>query len=364
MSAGQKCTHKLKAMVMAGGTGGHVFPALSVAHALRERGVDVCWLGTRRGIEAELVPQAQIPLHFIDVEGVRGKGTLSLIKAPFLLLLALWQALRVFRHQQPDVVLGFGGFASGPGGVAARLQGKPLVIHEQNAVAGTTNRLLSKFASRVLEAFPTGLKNAQQVGNPVRATIAEMSPPEERYENRSNGLHLLILGGSLGALAINQLLPEALAQLSPEKRPQVWHQAGKAHAQVTSAAYLRHGVEAKVEAFVDDMAKAYAWADLVICRAGALTVSELSAAGVASVLVPYPYAIDDHQTKNGEWLVRHKAALIKQQCDLNAGQLARDLEELMSDRSRLVAMAKNARALSLPEAANQVADICLEVANG
>lgn len=354
----------LKALVMAGGTGGHVFPALSVAQALRERGVEVSWLGTRRGIESELVPKAEIPLNFIDVEGVRGKGIVGILKAPFLLLIALWQALNVFRHLRPDVVVGFGGFASGPGGVAARLKRKPLVIHEQNAVAGTTNRLLAKIASVVLEAFPCGLNNARQVGNPVRETIAQMAPPEARFQSREGELRLLVLGGSLGALAINQVLPEALARIPEQQRPQVWHQSGRKHDKTTAADYAANGVEAKVEPFIDDMAAAYAWADLVICRAGALTISELSAAGVASLLVPYPHAIDDHQTHNGEWLVRHKAALMKQQRDLSAEQLARDLEALMRDRNRLVVMAKNARALSLPEAANQVADICLEVANG
>ena len=360
-----KSPKPLKALVMAGGTGGHVFPALSVAQVLRERGVEVSWLGTRRGIESELVPNAQIPLNFIDVEGIRGKGALSLLKAPFLLLLALWQALQVFRRQRPDVVLGFGGFASGPGGVAARLLGKPLVIHEQNAVAGTTNRLLSKLASRVLEAFPSGLKGAKQVGNPVRADIAQLAPPEQRYGDREGSpVRLLVLGGSLGALAINEIVPQALAQLPAEARPQVRHQAGKAHADHTRSCYAGAAVEAEVEPFIADMAGAYAWADLVICRAGALTVSELSAAGVAAVLVPYPHAIDDHQTKNGEWLVKHQAALIKQQRDLNAAQLANELKQLMSDKAQLLTMAKNARALSLPEAANQVADICLEVANG
>ena len=354
----------LKAVVMAGGTGGHVFPALSVAQVLRDRGVEVCWLGTRRGIENDLVPKAQIPLRFIEVEGIRGKGLSSLLKAPFLLLKALWQALGVLNKEKPDVVVGFGGFASGPGGLAARLKGKSLVIHEQNAVAGTTNKLLSKIASRVLEAFPSSLKNAQQVGNPVREEIARISPPEQRYAEREGAIHLLVLGGSLGAQAINEMVPQALAQLPREKRPHVWHQSGKAHGAKTSAIYTQQQVEARIEPFIDDMAAAYAWADLVICRAGALTVSEVTAAGVASVLVPFPHAIDDHQTKNGEWLVDNDAALVKQQRDLNADVLSNVLEELMSDRHRLMSMAKRARALSRPEAANQVADICLEVAHG
>lgn len=354
----------IKAVVMAGGTGGHVFPALSVAQVLIDRGVDVCWLGTRRGIEAELVPGAQIPLRFIEVEGIRGKGISSLLKAPFLLLKALWQAMGVLKTEKPDVVLGFGGFASGPGGLAAKIQGKPLVIHEQNAVAGTTNKLLSRVASRVLEAFPSGLKNAQQVGNPVREAIKQLSPPEQRYSERKGAINLLVLGGSLGALAINELVPMALALLPADKRPDVWHQSGKAHAEKTAARYVQQQVNARVVPFIEDMAAAYGWADLVICRAGALTVSEVTAAGVASVLVPFPYAIDDHQTKNAEWLVKNDAALIKQQSDLDANTLAQVLDELMKDRGRLLGMAKKARALSLPEAANQVAEICLEVAHG
>lgn len=357
----------IKAVVMAGGTGGHVFPALSVAQELRQRGLDVSWLGTRRGIEAELVPAAQIPLNFIEVEGIRGKGAASLLKAPFLLLKALWQAMAVLKREKPDLVLGFGGFASGPGGLAARLKRTPLVIHEQNAVAGTTNKLLSRIASRVLEAFPSGLKNAQQVGNPVRPAIAELTAPEQRYKLRQQldgPVNLLVLGGSLGALAINQLLPQALAKLPPESRPQVWHQTGKAHVDSTREAYQQQQVEARVEPFIDDMAAAYAWADLVICRAGAVTVSEVTAAGVASVLVPFPYAIDDHQTKNGEWLVNNEAALIRQQHELDSNGMAKLLSDLINDRDRLLAMAQNARALALPQAATQVADICLEVAHG
>ena len=354
----------MKALVMAGGTGGHVFPALAVAQELQSRGVEICWLGTRRGIEAKLIPAAEIPLRFIDVEGLRGKGAMSLLKAPLLLLKALWQARAVLNDESPDLVLGFGGFASGPGGLAARLQGRPLVIHEQNAVAGTTNRLLSTVASRVLEAFPSGLRGAQSVGNPVRDTIAQLPAPSQRFEGRAGPMKLLVLGGSLGALAINELVPQALAQLPMEQRPEVWHQAGQAHADKTLADYDARKLQARVEPFIDDMAAAYAWADLVICRAGALTVSELTAAGVGALLVPYPHAIDDHQTKNGDWLVAGGAARLCQQSDLDVDSLVTLLQEFLADRQCLLTMAERARALSQPRAATQVADICLEVAHG
>ncbi|TNE80125.1 MAG: undecaprenyldiphospho-muramoylpentapeptide beta-N-acetylglucosaminyltransferase [Gammaproteobacteria bacterium] len=349
---------------MAGGTGGHVFPALAVAQALRAREVSVSWLGTRRGIEAELVPAHDLPINYIDVAGLRGKGLVKLLWAPLLLVRALWQALAVLRRERPDAVLGLGGFASGPGGLAARLLGIPLVIHEQNAIAGTTNKLLGKMANRILEAFPGALPRGEWTGNPVRPEIGALPEPRQRIAPADRPRHLLVLGGSLGALAINQLLPEALALLPEAGRPQVIHQCGRAHQQVTEEAYQQAGVEAQVEPFIADMAAAYGWADLVICRSGALTVSELAAAGVASILIPFPFAIDDHQTHNGQWLVDGGAAELIQQNELSAEKLAGRLTRWLSDGERLKTMAENARKLAKPHVAERVADICEEVCGG
>jgi UDP-N-acetylglucosamine--N-acetylmuramyl-(pentapeptide) pyrophosphoryl-undecaprenol N-acetylglucosamine transferase len=361
----------LTVMIMAGGTGGHVFPALAVADVLRKSGAQVEWLGTPRGIENTLVPAANIELHHISVEGVRGRGVVGLVKAPFLIALAILQAVTIFRKVKPDVVIGFGGFASGPGGVAAKLIAKPLVIHEQNAVAGTTNRLLSKIATRVLSAFDGAFAaakvDAQIVGNPVREAIANLLAPTVRYDNRSaekEVLHLLVLGGSLGAKAINELVPQALAKLPIIERPLVRHQAGKNHLEATIANYMQHQVSAKVDAFVDDMAAAYAWADIVICRAGALTVSELAAAGVAALLIPLPTAIDDHQTHNAAILTRAGAGIAVAQQELTAEKLAAVLIDRLHERANLKIMATNARSLALPQAAETVATICVEVARG
>ncbi|WHI52252.1 undecaprenyldiphospho-muramoylpentapeptide beta-N-acetylglucosaminyltransferase [Microbulbifer sp. MLAF003] len=301
MSQSEKIFPGKKFLVMAGGTGGHVFPALAVAKALHDQGASVEWLGTERGIEARLIPEADIPLHFIRVEGVRGKGKLALLKAPLQIIRAVSQARAVIKKVQPDLVLGFGGFATGPGGVASRVCGVPLIIHEQNAVAGTTNRLLSRIANRVLEAFPSGLPGAVQVGNPVRSEIASLPEPQLRIGTESP-LRLLVLGGSLGAVAINELVPRAIAQLPISLRPQVVHQSGERHLDLAQEAYRTAGIEAEVVPFISDMAEAYSAADLIICRAGALTVSEIAAAGVGAIMVPFPFAIDDHQTRNGEWL--------------------------------------------------------------
>lgn len=363
-----KQVQKLTVMVMAGGTGGHVFPALAVAEELRSRGVHIEWLGTPRGIENTLVPAAHIPLHHIRVEGVRGRGFLGLLKAPFLILGALAQAINILKNVKPDVVIGFGGFASGPGGVAARLLGKPLVIHEQNAVAGTTNRLLARIATVVLAAFDGAYKSghsAKVVGNPVRQVIANLPEPNMRFYQRITGepLHLLVLGGSLGAKAINELVPQALAKIPAAQRPQIRHQSGKNHVEATVAAYMHHQVNAKVDAFVEDMASAYAWADLVICRAGALTVSELMAAGAAALLIPLPTAIDDHQSFNAAILTRAGAGIAVAQRELTADKLASLLSDLLGEPNYLKTMAIKARALALPQAAQTVADICVEVAS-
>jgi UDP-N-acetylglucosamine--N-acetylmuramyl-(pentapeptide) pyrophosphoryl-undecaprenol N-acetylglucosamine transferase len=352
------------ALIMAGGTGGHVFPALATAEKLQAEGVHVEWLGSRHGIEAELIPAAGIKLHSIDVKGLRGKGKLSLLLAPFKLILALFQALNVVRNVRPDVVLGMGGFASGPGGLAAWLLRKPLIIHEQNAIAGMTNKALSRFAVRVLEAFenafPPGLKTTS-LGNPVRGNILDMESPDARLAGRKGKIRLLVVGGSLGAKAINERLPEALAELDESERPEVWHQTGKRNIGEALQRYEQLGVKGcRVVPFIDAMDQAYAWADVVLCRAGALTVSELSIAGVASVLVPFPHAVDDHQTKNAAYLADQGAAILVQQRDLSTAYLKKLITERLHQREQLLDMANKAKSVGRPEASQQVAEICLE----
>lgn len=355
-------------LIMAAGTGGHVFPALAVAHYLSERGHQVSWLGTQRGMEAELVPANGFEIDTIAIAGLRGNGLSGWLVAPLRISRAIIQALGVVRRRQPDAVLGMGGFVTGPGGVAAKLSGTPLLIHEQNAIAGLTNRLLSKVANRVLEAFPNTFvgNKVSHTGNPVRSDIAALAAPAERFAGREGRLRLLVVGGSLGALALNEMIPQALAAMSEEQRPEVHHQCGKRHHDVTAAAYTAAGVNAEVMPFIDDMAAQYEWADLVICRAGALTVSELALAGVASILVPYPYAVDDHQTANGGFLVEQGAAQLVQQRELSAESLAEMLNGFCGDRvagrKQLLAMAENARRLATPEATAEVAAACLALA--
>lgn len=351
-----------RVLVMAGGTGGHVFPALATAQLLQQQGVHVEWLGTARGIEADVIPKADIQLHCIEVSGLRGKGKISLLFAPFKLLLAVWQAYGVLREVKPDAVLGMGGFASGPGGLVAWLLRKPVVIQEQNAVAGLTNRILSKIARTVAEAFGDAFSNGCKTvvtGNPVRGPILEVAPPEERMAERSGPLRLLVVGGSLGAKAINDLVPEVLSAMPVEQRPEVWHQTGKRHLESTQESYQQHQVDAQVVPFIEQMHDAYGWADLVICRAGALTVSELAIAGVASVLVPYPHAVDDHQAANATSLSEHGAAVRVLQKDLTKEKLTALLAEL-NDRDGLLSMAKKARQQGKPDAGSKVADLCLE----
>lgn len=350
-------------LIMAGGTGGHVFPALAVARELQARGREVAWLGTLRGLEARVVPEAGLALHTIDVTGLRGKGTAGWLLAPLRLVRAVWQAQQVVRRLRPGAALGMGGFASGPGGLAARLLGVPLVVHEQNAVAGLTNRVLARIATRALEAFPGSLPGARTVGNPVRAEIAALPAPAERFAGRDGALRLLVVGGSQGARALNTTLPEAIGRLSPDSRPEVLHQAGAAEADGVRAAYARAGVAARVEPFIADMAGAYGWADLVVCRSGALTVSELAAAGVGSVLVPFPHAVDDHQTRNAAWLVEAGAAELLPQSVLTPERLAETLQRL-DDRPRLLAMAAAARSRATPAAAAAVADDIVEIGHG
>jgi UDP-N-acetylglucosamine--N-acetylmuramyl-(pentapeptide) pyrophosphoryl-undecaprenol N-acetylglucosamine transferase len=353
-----------KVMIMAGGTGGHVFPALAVAKELQQRGCIVHWLGTQAGIEARIVPANNIPLHLLSISGLRGKKMTSLFLAPWKIFKAVLMAKKIFREFQPNVVLGMGGYVSGPGGIAAWQMGIPLVVHEQNARAGTTNKWLAHFAQKVLSAFPDVLPNAQCIGNPVRQDIVNIPVPEIRLPLQRDHLRLLVLGGSLGAQAINQLVPEALKLLASENPIDVRHQSGEKHWDDTRARYQQAGVSGDVVAFIDDMASALAWADLVICRAGALTVSELSAAGVASLLIPFPFAIDDHQTANGAWLVKQGAAELRQQDALDAHQLAELIMNFSRDRNKILTMAQAARAASKPNSTIECADICLEVANG
>jgi UDP-N-acetylglucosamine--N-acetylmuramyl-(pentapeptide) pyrophosphoryl-undecaprenol N-acetylglucosamine transferase len=354
-------------LIMAGGTGGHVFPALAVARQLQGDGARVAWLGTPGSFESRLIPDTGIPFHEIPVTGLRGKGWVGWLKAPFALARALWLALRELRLVAPDLVLGMGGYATGPGGVAARLLGTPLVIHEQNAVPGLTNRLLAHIATRVLEAFPGSFpapRRARHTGNPVREEVLRVSPPEQRLAGRSGPLRLLVLGGSQGAKVLNEVVPRAIAGLASPGIVEVRHQTGQAHLEDTLERYRGAAIEASPVAFIEDVAQAYAWADLVVCRAGALTISELAVVGVASVLVPFPYAVDDHQTRNGLSLANADAAILIDQSELNAARLGDLLAEFHGARERLLSMAKAARRLGVPNATRQVSDCCLELAHG
>jgi UDP-N-acetylglucosamine--N-acetylmuramyl-(pentapeptide) pyrophosphoryl-undecaprenol N-acetylglucosamine transferase len=341
---------------MAGGTGGHVFPGLAVADVMRERAWQVVWLGNPEGMEASLVPRHGITMQFVQIRGLRGKGFLTKLMMPGLLLRACWQSLVALRRVRPAVVLGMGGYVAFPGGLVAALTGTPLVVHEQNSVAGLTNRLLARIASRSLVAFPGALPGAQWCGNPVRQDVTAIVDPTERYSRRHGALRLLVVGGSLGAQALNTLVPQALAALPPERRPVVIHQSGHRHLDDLQRAYRDAGVEAQAVGFIDDMAAAYADADLVICRAGAMTVAEVAAAGVASLMIPYPHAVDDHQTANARFLVEHDAALMIPQSQLSAESLTALLDGL--DRDRLLGLARRARELARPDAAAVVADVC------
>lgn len=348
-------------LIMAGGTGGHVFPALAVADELRSRGVPIVWLGTHNGIEARVVKQAGYQIEWLSITGLRGKNAATLLLAPFRLMMACAQALRVMWQRKPSVVLGMGGFTAGPGGLMAWITRRPLLIHEQNAVAGLTNRILAHLASEILEAFPnTFNKTASTVGNPVRKEIAQLADPMIRFGSHTDALRVLIIGGSLGAVRLNEIVPEAMSRIAAEARPQIIHQTGLANLEMTRECYQRHGVEARIEAFIEDMARAYGWADLVICRAGAMTVFELAAAGVGSILVPYPHAVDDHQTANAEYLVTAGAAIVRQQHELSSEWLCDTITEMTQQRDTLIKMAVAARKMARPNAANEVADRCIQ----
>ncbi len=351
-------------LIMAAGTGGHVFPALACAQEFVARGYQVQWLGAGRGIECRVVPEAGFSLHNVSATGLRGKGLVKLIKAPFQLLRALWQSYRLIKVLKPVCVLGMGGYVTGPGGLAARLCGVPLIIHEQNAVAGTANRSLAKWAARICQAFPDTFpaqKNVLTTGNPVRSAVLQAASDKNAI---SQPARLLVLGGSLGAEALNQLVPQAIALLPEEIRPEIWHQAGEGHAQRTQERYQSVALDAQVVPFIDDVAQAYAWADLVVCRAGALTVSELAVIGRAAFLLPLPHAIDDHQTKNAEFLAQHQAAVVLPQRTTTAQDLAAQLTEVFMHSHKLIEMAQQARNVAQPNATQQVVNACLEVVHG
>jgi UDP-N-acetylglucosamine--N-acetylmuramyl-(pentapeptide) pyrophosphoryl-undecaprenol N-acetylglucosamine transferase len=348
-------------LIMAGGTGGHVFPSLAVAKVLRDRGVAVVWMGVPGSMESRLVPANGFPIEWVRVGGIRGKGLAVWLLAPFRIVKAVVQSMRVMRRVQPRAVLGAGGYVSGPGGIAAWLLRIPLLIHEQNAVAGMTNRWLARLASQVLEGFPHSFGpggHARTIGNPVRADIASLPAPAQRFAERS-GSRLLVFGGSQGAQRLNSVVPQALARVAPENRPQVRHQAGERGLDAARAAYADARVEAEVLPFIDDMAAAYAWADLAVCRAGAMTVTELQAAGVGAIFVPLAVATDDHQTKNAEVMVRSGAARLIQERDLTPERLGEAIGELVADRARLLKMAEAARGSRIIDAAARLADLCV-----
>lgn len=354
-------------LIMAGGTGGHVYPALAVALQLRGQGIEVKWLGTAGGLEHQLVPKQGFELMTIDIGGLRGKGRLQLLFAPLRLCRALVQALRVLRRFRPDAVLGMGGYASGPGGIATWLMRIPLYIHEQNAIAGMTNRLLAPFAHLILEGLPgafRGNERALTIGNPVREEILALNNIAGNDRGEQDPFRLLVLGGSQGAKALNDSVPPALALLREDIQIMVWHQTGNRHHQQTEKLYAdTANTEARVDAYIDDMAGAYAWADLVLCRAGALTLAELCVAGLASILVPFPYAVDDHQTANARVLSERGAAVLLPESELQAGVLSSLLESFYSTPSRLKDMAKKAGELARPDATSRVAAICLGVSH-
>ena len=352
-----------RVMIMAGGTGGHVYPALAVADELRGSGHEVIWMGTHKGLEARIVPAAGIPMEWLSVSGIRGKGLIGTLRAPFMLIRALLQSASILRRVRPDVVLGMGGFAAGPGGLVASLMGIPLVLHEQNRIPGTTNKMLSRRADAVLEAFPDSFPSgsgALATGNPLRREISSLSP---RAKDRQPGepVNILIVGGSLGAKALNETVPAALARINLPIN--IRHQTGQAMRDQTESLYVEAGLKASVMAFVDNMAEAYTWADLAICRSGAMTVSELAATGLPAILVPYPHAIDDHQTQNARFLTDADAAILMPQTELTSESLAALITEILETPHRLSSMSSHAYSISQPAAAEKVAEICLQLAS-
>ncbi|MDR2030840.1 MAG: undecaprenyldiphospho-muramoylpentapeptide beta-N-acetylglucosaminyltransferase [Azoarcus sp.] len=349
-------------LMMAGGTGGHIFPGIAIGECLRARGWRVVWLGNPDGMEARLVPERGFEMEWLRFGALRGKGLVRKLMLPFNLLSGCWKAWRVLARVRPDVIVGMGGYISFPAGMMAGFTGFPLVLHEQNSVAGLANRVLARLARRVLTGFPDVLPRAHWVGNPVRGEIIAIPPPAARFARREGPLRLLVVGGSLGATALNETTPRALALIPPERRPSVVHQAGAKQIDALRTTYAKAGVEGDLRPFIDDMATAYGEADLVLCRAGALTIAELTAAGVASILVPFPHAVDDHQTVNAHFLAAREAAWLLPQNGLTPEKLAEMLTGV--NRAQLLRMAENARALARPRASEEVAKTCEEVADG
>ena len=354
-------------LIMAGGTGGHIFPGLAVAEVLRKKNIPVRWLGAEGGMETRAVPAAELELDVVAIAGLRGKGLVRWVRMPLMLLRAVWQARRLLEANRPGCAVSFGGYAAAPGGIAAWTKGIPVLVHEQNRIPGLTNRLLTRFARKILQGFPGTFPPAQSAidsGNPVRRDVAAVEEPQTRLAGRTGPVRVLITGGSQGAQVLNKIVPAALQILSPTLDMEVRHQAGAKRVDEALEAYAAAGVKADIQPFISDMAEAYAWADLVVCRSGALTVAELAAAGVASVLVPFAYAVDDHQTRNAEYLSEAGAAVILPQSSLDAQVLASALEPLLSDRAVLLSMAVAARAKALPDAAEKVVEACSEWMTG
>lgn len=348
-------------LVMAGGTGGHVYPAIAVADYLQTLGWKIVWLATEGGMENRLISDKPYSKAMINMRGVRGNGLAGWVLLPFKLMKAFKQSMSAISEHQPSVVLGMGGFAAFPGGSMAKLSRKPLVIHEQNSVAGLTNKILSGVANRVLSAFPTVFeKKAVLVGNPVREDMTQLPMPKVRYAKRKGNLKVLVVGGSLGAAVLNEVMPQALATFPTEQRPEVVHQAGEKHIAVLEANYQKVGVAVETKAYIKDMASQYAWADVVVCRAGAMTVAELACVGVASVLIPFPHAVDDHQTSNAAYLSDNGAAMLIQQTAFTVDKATAVLKKLT--RKICLDMAVNAHSLAKPKATQSVADVCIELA--
>ncbi|MDR3018358.1 undecaprenyldiphospho-muramoylpentapeptide beta-N-acetylglucosaminyltransferase [Delftia acidovorans] len=348
------------ALIMAGGTGGHIFPGLAVAQALRERGWNVRWLGAPGSMESRIVPAQGFPLETIEFSGVRGKGIMTLAFLPMRLLRAFWQALAVVRRVKPDVVVGLGGYISFPGGMMAVLAGKPLVLHEQNSVAGMANKVLASVSRRIFTAFPNVFPKGRWVGNPLRREFTEQPAPEQRFAGRSGPLRLLVVGGSLGAKALNEIVPQALALIPADVRPVVLHQSGAAQIDALRANYAAAGVAAELTPFIDDTARAFAEADVIVCRAGASTVTEIAAVGAAAIYVPFPSAVDDHQTTNARFLVDAGGGWLMQQSALTAQSLAEMLQNMQ--RATLLERAGKAKKMQKTDATAEVVAACEELA--
>lgn len=350
-------------LIMAGGTGGHIFPAMAVAKHLIENGSKVHWLGTEAGMEKDIVLSAAIDFHQITIEGFRGKHFFQRLMAPIRLLLGVFQSIKILTNLNPDVVVGFGGYVAAPGGIAARLLGKKLVIHEQNSIAGSTNKLLSKIATKNLVAFPESLPNSTVVGNPLRKEISGLFNTQYAI-NADQKINLLVTGGSLGASAINDLIPAAISLISPDIRPNIWHQTGKNKLEKVLDDYRALNIEARCEEFIKEVGEAYQWANIIICRAGALTVSEVAVVGVPAIFIPYPYAIDNHQKANALWLVNSSSVLMMEESQLNKEKLAEALSLLLKNHSRLKHISQALKAVAKPEATERVAAVCREVCHG